>query len=377
MQGWRNTLAVWSRIALFLAVLIVPAMPAMADDREVAIDPEVLTALVAEMQRSYGVPGLIVGIQSGDEAPLIIAAGTSLPGLPATPDMHFRIGAISITTLTTILMQLVDEGVLALDTPLSNWYLDYPDAGQVTVGMVAGSRSGYQDYVRDEGFIDAFYDDVFAVWTADELKTITFDMGMAFDPGEGFAYSHANFIILGEVLEQATVKRLRELVETRVVDPLGLQALQYRDDAALSHPVLHAYTDERGVFENSTYWSPSWTSHTGFFTSDMADMLVLWRALASGQLLSPQGFATLTTPINVGDAFNRPDFHYAYGILVNEPWISQSFSFGGYDGIASHHGEKDLTIGVIDTLGEGLESGPSREILAEVQAALGLADAKP
>lgn len=368
-------------LPVIAAMLFSTIQPATSEGSVASTDAGGLAPLLVELRENYGVTGLIVGIQAGDSPPVIVAAGESLPGASASADMHFRIGALSITTLTTILLQLVDEGVVSLDTPLATWFPDYPHADAITVGMLAASRSGYRDYVRDDGFIEAFYDDVFRIWTPDELTAITFSMGMAFDPGEGFQYSHANFIILGQVLEAITGDSLRSLVQLRVVSPLGLSALHYREDAALSAPVLHAYTDERGAFENATYWSPSWTSHTGFFTSDMADMLALMRALGSGALLSESGFETLTAPISVGDSFNRPDFYYAYGVLVNHPWISQSFSFGGYDGIATYLpgylAGQDLTIGVVTTLGPDLENGHAKDILEDVKGLLGIPPADP
>ena len=353
------------RLAAFaLAILLLLAPAARADDAAS------LQAVVDDLQQRHGVTGLLVGVQRGDDPPVVVAAGTSLPGQAATPDMHARIGAMAITTLTTLAFQLDEEGTVALDTPLGTWFPDYPEADKVTLRMLAGSRSGYFDYVTDETFVDAFYDDVFRTWTVDELMAITFAQGMRCDPGTCFGYSHANFILLGMALEAATGTPLETLVAERVVAPLGLDDIRFGLDAAMREPVLQAYTDERGVFENSTFWSPSWTSATGFFTSDMGDLLGLMRGLASGALLSPESHAAMLEPINVGEAFNKPGFHYAYGILVTEPWLLQAFSFGGYDGMAGYLADEDLTIAVVDTLGPGLESGPAKAIFAEVRDAV-------
>ncbi len=354
-------------LALALTGVAPASRPAAA---EAAVDAAMLQAMADEMQQRYGVSGLLVGVQRGDGAPLIVAAGTSLPDMAATPDMHARVGALAITTLTTLLFQLDEQGVVSRDATLDSWFPDYPEANKVTLDMLAGSRSGYFDYVSDESFVDAFYDDVFRTWTIDELLDITFAQGMRCAPGSCFGYSHANFILLGMALEAATGTPLEELVATRVVTPLGLHDIRYGLDAALRQPVLQAYTNERGVFENSTYWSPSWTSYTGFFTSNMADLLALTRGLASGALLSAESHAAMLAPINVGEAFNKPGMHYAYGILVKAPWLLQAFSFAGYDGVAAYLAEEDLTIAVVDTLGEGLESGPSQAMLAELQAVL-------
>lgn len=368
--------AIWPKLlACLLTGLAALASPlhdavSRASASEVVIDGDYLASLVIRLRGETGATGVVVGIQSGDGPPLVLTAGTSLPDQAVTPDMQFRYGAPSITALTTVYLQLVDQGVLSHDMPLSTWFPGYLRAEDITLGMLASSRSGYQDFVHDEGFLDAFYDDVFRVWTTQELIDITFAMGMGSEPGTQFGYSHANFIILGEAMAEATGTSLRSLVETGVVAPLGLETIRYRDNAALTEPVLQAYTDEREIFENSTYWSPSWTSHTGFFTGDMADLLGLMRGLSSGRLLSEEGYATLLSPINVGDGRNTQDIHYGYGVLVRGPWITQSFSFGGYAGIVSYLAEQDLTIGVVTTRGTGETGDSSRTILTAVEEAL-------
>lgn len=354
-------------LAALLALSIVP--PAWADTPLGAAE---LQSLADELREHHGVTSLLIGVQAGDGPPAIAAAGTSLPGEPATPDMHGRIGALAITTLTTLLFQLDAEGAVSREATLDAWFPDYPHADTVTLEMLAASRSGYHDYVPDEGFIEAFYADVFRTWTTAELMEITFGRGMACPPGTCFTYSHANFIILGAALEAATGTPLEELVTTRVTEPLGLgDHLRFDFGAGLDAPVLHAYTDERGPFENSTFWSPSWTSATGFFSANIKGLLGLMRGLASGALLDEAAFAALTRPVNIGEAFNRDGFHYSHGILVADPWYLQAFSFGGYDGIAAYYPDRDLTIAVINTLGPGLERGPAMPIYQELRQAVG------
>ena len=56
---------------------------------------------------------------------------------------------------------------------------------------------------------------------------------------------------------------------------------------AIPEPALHAYTDERGVYEESTGWSPSWGLGNGLImTSTAKDMTTLIKAVGTGKLLS-------------------------------------------------------------------------------------------
>jgi len=364
-----------ARITLALSLtapLLAGTVPqAVAEDAAApAIDAAKLASMAEDIQVRFGVTGLLIGVQQGDHAPEIVAAGTSLPGMPVTTDMHARIGAMGISTLTTILFQLVDEGAVTLDTPLATWFPDIMNADKVTIGMLACSRSGYADYVRNDGFVDAYYADVFRTWTIDELLAITYGDSMLFEPGTNFAYSHANFILLGLALESITGTTMPGLVQSRVLGPLGLTDIAYRSTPELSEPVLASYTAERGVFENATYWNPSWTAHTGALSSNVADLLGLTHGLASGALISAESLEVMLSPINVGDGFSREGFYYGYGILVAEPWIMQTFNFAGYDGTVAYRPDQDITIAVVNTLGATLESGPSTTIIEELKAAL-------
>lgn len=358
-----------------LALVCLPARAAEPAPPAAAIDlpgTEQIDGLLRRAVSEKHVTAALAGVWRG-EREFLTAAGTSMTGVPATPDMHFRIGAVSITTLTTLLVQLADEGVVGLDDPLGKWFPKYPEAGRVTLRMLADSSAGYADYVTDDAFVDAFHDDVFADWSDDELIRIAMKRGMVFAPGTGFQYAHTNYILLGKALEAATGRPLAALAEARVLGPLGLAETSIWTTPALAEPVLHAFTSERGIFEESTFWNPSWTSFTGFLNSDLSDLGRLFRALASGKLISQEGYSALIAPTNVGRGGNTHARYYGMGIAVIEPWIMQNFSFGGYGGTVGYLPSEDLTLAVVATLGPAADpdADPSRPIFEKIRAALG------
>src|SRR5205823_5250713 len=117
--------------------------------------------------------------------PLFTSAwGESMTGVPATPDMHFRNGAIAIAYIGTVLLQLHDKGVLSIDDKLSKWFPAYPKADQITLSMLINGTSGYADYVTDESFLRLFYADPFRHWQPDELIALALERPMACDPGK-------------------------------------------------------------------------------------------------------------------------------------------------------------------------------------------------
>src|SRR3546814_9477029 len=83
---------------------------------------------------------------------------------------------------------------------------------------------------------------------------------MPCEPGACFSYSHANYVILGEILARAAGKPVEALIRERILDPLQLADTRSEDTAAIQLPVLHAFTAERGIREDTTYRSEEHTS---------------------------------------------------------------------------------------------------------------------
>jgi CubicO group peptidase (beta-lactamase class C family) len=65
--------------------------------------------------------------------------------------------------------------------------------------------------------------------------------------------------VLGEVMEAASGSSLEDLIAKYVLDPLGLEDTVADQTPAVPEPVVHAFTAERGIWEGSTFWNPSWT----------------------------------------------------------------------------------------------------------------------
>ncbi|NEW30778.1 serine hydrolase, partial [Nocardia cyriacigeorgica] len=102
-----------------------------------------------------------------------------------------------------------------------------------------------------------------------------------------FAYAHSDLVVLGEVLQKATGKPLGELITEHILDPLGMRATEVVLDPQIDSPILHGYTNERNVFEDSTFWNPTAFLHSGNMNSTVADVGRWVRALGTGELLTP------------------------------------------------------------------------------------------
>ena len=264
--------------------------------------PDDIAAILDDAMASYHLKAAIARVVIDDRELATVARGESMNGVPATPEMHFRNGAVAISYISTALLILVDRGVVTLEDKLSTWLPDLPESDKVTLKMLANLTAGYTDYVNTPGFVEMNYLNVFRTWTPEEIIEVSLKAGRAFSPGENWAYSHTDYVILGLALEKISGKPLAELLRELVLDPLGLVNTQSWDTPYIPSPVLHAYSSERKAtlqipdavpfYEESTYWDPSWTiAHGAIQTTNIYDLTASAAGIGAGVLLSPASYA--------------------------------------------------------------------------------------
>jgi CubicO group peptidase (beta-lactamase class C family) len=152
-----------------------------------------------------------------------------------------------------------------------------------------------------KSFQEAVYEDPFRAWTTEELIGFATDKPLLYKPGTNWSYSHANFVILGEALSAITSKPVDQLIRERIVEPLGMRGTQSHQIAVIPEPVLHAYTSDRGIYEESTFWNPSWTTAKGaVMVTDICDLATSARAIGTGELVSQKFHEEQVGPSLVG-----------------------------------------------------------------------------
>lgn len=292
---------------------------------------------------------VIVGVWQDGNPLLLGALGESPPGVPASVDMHHITGNVSTAILTTALLQQVDAGKLALTDKLSKWYPDLPSADAVTVEMLARTTTGYSHYPSNEAFQQAFYADPFKAWTPDELIAYGVAGGPAFPPGTNFLFSDTNHATLSQVLAKATGRSVGELVQEGILDRLGMKDTTPPEPAALRAPVLHSYTGERDVWEEGTFWNPSWIGFVGGWGSNQDDIRKFIDAVGTGALLSKASHEAQLAPVTVGMGSNTPTRYRGMGLNVVNGWVFMSPGLQGLEAGVATLPDKLLTIVVYNT----------------------------
>lgn len=304
--------------------------------------PEHLRQAATSFFDEHSLSALLVQVRVNGKVAFEHIQGQAMPQVPVTREGHFRNGAVAIAYMAATLLKMSQDGIIDLDAPIARWLPDLPEANRVTPRMLANMTAGYPDYVTNPQFIDAFEADPFRTWTNAERIAISTEAPRPFAPGENWDYSHAGYVILGEVMQAAAGKPLKALLHEYISKPLGLKNTHSIDTPAIPDPVIHGYTAERGVFEDSTFWNPSWTLPEGAVQVSTIDDM----ARSFDMLLGKTGFLPealrkeMLAPALVG--FGQPlegcrtchtmttDFYYGLGVALSGDWAFQPPRFGGY-----------------------------------------------
>ncbi|WP_254773669.1 serine hydrolase [Microbacterium sp. cf046] len=274
------------------------------------LDGAALIASFDRLAKTMMVPGAAMLIRTPD-GDISAAYGTTALGgsVPVSLEDHIRVGSTTKTWTATVILQLVQEGRIALDDPVSKYRPDVPNGDDITIEQLLNMRSGLFSYTETYQLLHDMDVDPQSVWDPEQLLALGAGLPPYFEPGAGFHYSNTNYVLLGLIAEQLERKPLREIFQERLIAPLGLTETSFPaiDDASLPTPYAsgYMYTDnvrtittfrlpadllaqaEAGTLlpNDQTDANPSWAWAAGAGISTIGDLAVLIEAIVGGGLL--------------------------------------------------------------------------------------------
>lgn len=184
--------------------------------------PAVVEDRVAGAMERARMPGVAVAVVVGDE--IVYARGFGVTaadsGRPVGPETLFRIGSLTKPLTGTLVMRLVERGVLDLDRPVSAYlpWLELAEPGaaaRVTLRMLLSHTSGLASGGEGTGPCDAGAAERYA-------RTVLPRVPMVAPPGVVHSYSNHGVALAGHVAEIAAGAPYAELMREHVFDPLGM-----------------------------------------------------------------------------------------------------------------------------------------------------------
>lgn len=238
------------RLALMLrsalSLLVLTACVAACGDRQTQ-DADARAELDAAFEQGFarsGAVGAIAGLWIPGGVSWVATKGLAdrQTGEPMSRPMQAPIGSVTKTYTGLVALQLVSEGLLSLDATIDRWYSAYPEASAITLRMLLNHSSGIADISSLQLAIKC--SDPHEIVVPDVIIDMSAAQPRApFAPGQGFAYSSVNTIILGRIIEKVTGASYADVLAQRLFEPLGLERTRLDTDGVLQPPYAHGYTN--------------------------------------------------------------------------------------------------------------------------------------
>ena len=251
----------------------------------------VLPGLLAE----HEVPAASVAVMVNGEV-FTTAHGvlSKATGVEATTDSVFQIGSITKLWTTSLAMQLVDEGELALDEPVRTYLPEFKLADEhasatITVRQLMTHTSGFGGDV----FIDTGVGDD----CVEKYVATLADQAQIFPPGEYYSYNNAGFAVLGRIIEVLRGKGFDQCLKDHLIEPLKLTHAAPGPYEAILHraAVGHVRFEEKQEPKAAAVWAlqRSTIPAGAMFATSASDLMVFAKMHLDGGL-GPDGARVLS-----------------------------------------------------------------------------------
>ena len=242
-------------LVLFLTYVVSVSMETAVAEKDPDTDP-VLSELdkdFAAARLDLAAPALVFGVVADGE---LLHYGTFgvrniKTGEPARPDTHFRIASMTKMMTALLVLDLHDQGKVALDAPAENyvaalrtWVYPTTDSRKVTVRDLLNHTAGF---VTDNPWADRQM-----ALSQDELDAILSGAEpFSTAPGSRFEYSNLGYALLGQIIQKTSGQSFSTRLRERLLDPLGmkdtgLDSTQIPDDRRAQE---YNWVDERHIEE--------------------------------------------------------------------------------------------------------------------------------
>ena len=254
---------------------------------------------------------------------------------------RYKIGSISKTFTAVMVMQLIEEKKLTLQTKLNRFYPKIPNAEKISIYDLLHHRTGIVDYVNQDSTFHKVLDKKHS--KEEILKTIT-SYNSLFEPNSKYEYSNSNYFILGCIIETLTKKSYAENLENRIVKKANLIDTYYSEDK-----INTANKESYSFLHDGTKWVQMPESHnsipfsSGGITSNPADLTRFLHALFHEKLVNKKSLEQMK------------DIVEGYGIgLTKFPFGERKFfGHGGvidqYRSVVAYYPVEDLSFSLISS----------------------------
>jgi D-alanyl-D-alanine carboxypeptidase len=246
--------------------------------------------------------------------------------------------SITKTFTAVLLLCLRDEGRLALDDRLARWFPAIPGADRIALRQLLNHTAGIPDYGGLPSYHEAVRGFPSTPWTFERFAAETFDKGLRFEPGTGWAYSNPGYMLLKRIAEETAGAPYAALVAERITRPLGLARTFVPESldalSSLAPALSRELTSDESPRDVRGRYHPGWVSH-GVVAATPSDIVRFFHELFRGRIVSTRSLREMQTLVPVTGAPPMPSPRWSapgYGLGVVGIAKSPFGPLWGHDG---------------------------------------------
>lgn len=203
-------------------------------------------------------------------------------GAPVDGETVFPVFSVSKLFATVLLFEEVEAGRIDLDAPAIRYLPTLPKAWEgITVRQFLDHVSGVGEYSDESNLAGPFPP------TLADALSVAAARPTADRPDTRSRYTQTNFLVIGAILESVTGKPYRELVQTRILSPLGRNDVWLGASGIADDRLVRDYHGEEGkiVGDAPIAWPEYASAHTGIHAT-AEGMAAVLDAIAAGRVVS-------------------------------------------------------------------------------------------
>jgi len=260
----------------------------------------------------------------------------------ASKNDQFRIASSTKLFVSTIILQLAEEGKLSLNDKASHYlqninYLDFNNfhiyeekscSNEITVKQLLSHRSGLADIFSDkeQDFFNDLLQNPKKQYSPKSIVELYFQFNLNkeshFKPNDGWHYSDMNYVLLGLVIEQIERTKLAASIRKRILNPLKMEDtyFEFYEEHRQKDNLIRQYVGNINFTEINT--SFDWSG--GGLVSTNKDLATFVKSLFNLELINKRSLNRMIDVKYTNDTENR------YGLGIYESEYNGNTYFGHY-----------------------------------------------
>lgn len=243
--------------------------------------------------------------------------------VPTPVDAIYETGSITKQFTSVALLQMQEQGALALDDDIAAYLPDFPTQGnRITVRELLDHTSGIHGYTEMADAMPYFVRRV----PRDTLVALVAGKPFTFPTGEHLIYNNSAYFLAGMVLEQVADVSYEEYVEERIFAELDMEHSHYCSEVEIHPGKVKGYDVGEDGLRHKGFIVHNVPFAAGSICSSAGDLALWLMALHGGRVLTEESYKQLVEP---GDLNDGTKTRYALGLATSDVMGHAALHHGG------------------------------------------------